>query len=356
MQHYKLSELPLNELVSRVAECLDKDGLVIFPSDTVYGALVKSNSIVAVDRLISFKERPPGKPISVFVSGMEMIKEVVQLDAVAEQKIKPFLPGSYTVVLPSLHTLDSRLESEAGNLGVRYIDYEPVTELMKAVSYPVTATSANLAGKGPHYSIEALLKTLPQSKKELISMIIDAGTLPRNKPSTVVDLSADAVRVIRFGDRGVPAKQYLTASPEETRTKAGDEITEMLQKAQKDRIVLIIKGDLGAGKTQFVKGIAKQLQVTEDIISPTFVVWYEYKTGLTSTPMLYHFDLYNIESEEEFTHLGVEELADKPGVFCVEWGERMGEYYDLFTKNAETYLVEINGSGDEPRNIRIEKL
>lgn len=356
MQHYKLNDMPLGELVRKVAECLDQDGLVIFPSDTVYGALVKSNSIVAVDRLISFKERPPGKPISVFVSGFDMMKDIVELDAAAEQKIKPFLPGSYTVVLPAKHVLDSRLESETGTLGVRYITFEPVVELMKTVSYPVTATSANLAGKGPHYSVDALLKTLPNSKKDAISMIVDAGPLPRNKPSTVVDLSTDSVKVLRLGDRGIPAKEYQTRSSEETQQKAEEILTSVLSTSKARRIVFLLKGDLGAGKTQFVKGVGSALAVEEDIISPTFVIWYEYKTKDQRIPLLYHFDLYNIESEEEFQHLGIEEIAEKPGVLCIEWGERMGNQYDLFTKNAETYLVEITGSGEDPRSIRVEKL
>lgn len=356
IQQYKLNELPIKELVQKVKECLDQDGLIIFPSDTVYGALVKSNSIVAVNRLISFKERQPGKAISVFVSGFDMMKEIVELDERAEQKLRPFLPGSYTIALPSKHTLDPRLESETGTLGVRYIQFEPVLELLKATGYPVTATSANLAGKGPHYSVEALLNTLPQSKKDLISMIIDAGTLPRNKPSTVVVLSGDTVQVLRLGDRGVPAKQYETHSPEETKEKAQMILREASEKTTAKRLVFILKGDLGAGKTQFVKGIGTALQILEDIVSPTFVVWYEYKTSTPELPMLYHFDLYTIESEDEFAHLGIEELADKPGVFCIEWGERMGGHYDMFTKNADTYLIEITGSGDEPRTIRVERL
>ena len=105
-----------------------------------------------------------------------------------------------------------------------------------------------------------------------------------------------------------------TTTPEET-IRVGQEIGKMLT----PNTVVALRGDLGAGKTTLVKGIARGLNIEEEITSPTFVIISEYPGRLP----LYHMDLYRISGSDEFLDLGAEELFTGGGVTVIEWSERI---------------------------------
>jgi tRNA threonylcarbamoyladenosine biosynthesis protein TsaE len=83
--------------------------------------------------------------------------------------------------------------------------------------------------------------------------------------------------------------------------------------------VLALCGDLGAGKTQFVKGLAVGLQYSAEVTSPTFTLIHEYVGGWLP---LYHFDFYRLDSEDEAVRLGLEEYLTGDGVCVIEWGDK----------------------------------
>jgi L-threonylcarbamoyladenylate synthase len=184
-----------------IIECLKKGGVVVFPSDTVYGLLCDASNPEAVSKLLAFKDRPPGKAISIFVTDISMMDEYCEVPPEKRDMLLTMLPGSYTVVLDSKHKLDTRLESETGTLGTRWIAFEPVRELMYTYGKPVTATSANLGGHSPHYSAKSFLNDLPKKKEEYIDIVVDAGELPHNKPSTVIDFTTQELKILRLGDK-----------------------------------------------------------------------------------------------------------------------------------------------------------
>lgn len=356
-QQLKLNQGDGKEIINKVVSCLQNDGLVIAPSDTVYGVLVNAKSSTAVKKLLAFKDRPVGKAISVFVSGFDMLNQYAVVPDSQKGLLNSLLPGPYTVVLDSLHHTDTLLESEKGTLGLRYIDVPFVTDLVASFGSPVTATSANLSSTSPHYSVESLLHSLSDEKKELIDLIVDGGKLPVRKPSTVIDLSSSDIQVLRSGDI-IPVRSETHRSNSETETKqvGASLVRQLMQQAEGKRVVIILKGDLGAGKTQFVKGVAGQFELN-DIVSPTFVIYYEYDIpNSVSYKRLYHFDLYNVQHNEEFSQLGLEEIASQQAIVCVEWGERMGNAYDQFLKGAETAMVEIAHVDENTRDITISYL
>ena len=94
-------------------------------------------------------------------------------------------------------------------------------------------------------------------------------------------------------------------------------ITEKLGNNIKEKSLITLRGDLGAGKTVFTKGIASGLGIKQDITSPTFSLMEIYE----GKPNLYHFDLYRIESINELVHLGFEEYWGIKGVSVIEWPE-----------------------------------
>jgi tRNA threonylcarbamoyladenosine biosynthesis protein TsaE len=112
--------------------------------------------------------------------------------------------------------------------------------------------------------------------------------------------------------------------------------------------ILLLSGQLGAGKTLFVKGLAQSLGVPEDeVTSPSFTLVNHY----TGRLKLYHIDLYRLNQGAAAAHaVDLDELLmDESAVIVIEWAERMGAY----PLPEPVWRVEITGDGDEPRNISI---
>jgi tRNA threonylcarbamoyladenosine biosynthesis protein TsaE len=119
---------------------------------------------------------------------------------------------------------------------------------------------------------------------------------------------------------------------------------------------LILRGDLGAGKTTLVKGIAEGLHAAEaeEVTSPTFTLIHEYEGqyrehGKTTPVMLYHLDLYRIEGERQLESLGIEELAGPNSIVLVEWGEK----FPSVVKRSDGEIV-VQSTGGDARKITVQ--
>lgn len=124
---------------------------------------------------------------------------------------------------------------------------------------------------------------------------------------------------------------YVSNSEEETLAIAR-RVAKNLEKGQ----VIVLTGDLGAGKTLFVSGILDYFGKREEVSSPTFTIVNEYE--LKADLKLFHFDVYRLESSDEFLAMGGEEFFDQ-GVCLIEWGEKIA---DLLPKDILTINIEKN--------------
>lgn len=317
--------------INETIKVLNNGGLVVFPTDTVYGLLCDAANKKAVEKLIQFKERPPGKAISVFCN-FAMLPKLVKINDKQKKIIDNVLPGPYTIILPSKHKVEKLLESEKGTLGVRIPNNKYIEQLLKKFNKPLTATSANIASRPPHYSAKTFFNELSEKQKKLIDLVVDIGTLPKNKPSTVVDLTEENVKILRQGDLEFKDRKiFISKTPEETKNIAKNIFKEISLKRKDEPLVIIIEGEMGVGKTIFVKGIGESLGIN-NIISPTFVIYYEYGN-------FYHFDLYQIEDKKDYDFLHVDKLLKKNNILCFEWGEKAGEIYK--TLKEKSYIVYI---------------
>lgn len=351
MKIMRLKQDNQRDIFTKTQAVLKDGGLVVFPSDTVYGLLVDATNEGAVKKLIKLKNRPAGKAISVFVADFDMLKQVVKIGKTFSQ-IRDILPGPFTIVLPSKHSVSELLESEKGTLGVRIPQYPLVLELVSGFGKPLTATSANPSGRSSNYSIQSLLNQLSNEKKKLIDLIVDAGNLPRNKPSTVLDLTTPKVSVIRKGDVIPTDRQVLISKSEDQTKKIAQDILKKLQVTSgklKKPLVFIIEGELGVGKTIFVKGLGELLRI-KNIISPTFVVYYEYDIKKSK---FIHADLYNVQDDEEFEHLGLEKYLVPGNIISIEWGEKAGKILDALKQKAKIAYVKMKYKGKAKREIQI---
>lgn len=136
--------------------------------------------------------------------------------------------------------------------------------------------------------------------------------------------------------------EFVTRSPEETRALGG-----RLADALRGGEVIAFTGDLGAGKTAFVSGMAAALGVDERVTSPTFTIVNEYEGGRLP---LFHFDMYRLGSADELFHIGWEDYLARGGVCAVEWSENVDEAIE-----EDAIRISINRGEDEnTRVINIE--
>ena len=351
MRTTKINQENYRKAINQSVKVLEEGGLIIFPTDTVYGLLVDATNEQAVKKLIIFKNRPAGKPISVFCN-LDLLNQLVTINNQQLTTLKQILPGPFTVILPSKHNVNKLLESESGTLGMRVPMYRYIEVLVNKFKKPITATSANLAGRSPHYSIKTLFNELAEKQKQLIDLVIDAGTLFKNKPSTVVDLTQSDVKILRQGDINFlkKSKTFLSKTSEETKNIAKKIFQSYRQgnalSLQNKPLIFIIEGEMGVGKTVFVKGIGEQLGI-KNIISPTYVIYYEYKN-------FYHFDLCNIENNDEFKHLGLEKFLIPENILCFEWGEKAGEIIELLKSRGEIVYVRMKYVNEGEREIIVK--
>ena len=134
--------------------------------------------------------------------------------------------------------------------------------------------------------------------------------------------------------------EYITNSPSETEA-VGAALARVLQPGT----IIAYRGDLGAGKTAFTRGLARGLGVKENVTSPTFTIVNEYLSG--SMP-LFHFDMYRLASSDDLWDIGWEDYLERGGVCAVEWSENV----DDAMENA--IYVTIYKTGEESRRIVIE--
>jgi tRNA threonylcarbamoyladenosine biosynthesis protein TsaE len=149
----------------------------------------------------------------------------------------------------------------------------------------------------------------------------------------------------------VKSRIYHTESEDET-----IELGEKLASELPPTAVVLLIGQLGAGKTTLAKGIVKGLgaAATDDVSSPTFTLIHEYSPlanarGSDTTPVVYHIDLYRLDTAAQVATLGLEEILDRRAVVLIEWGERFPELMP-----AERVEIRLRGTDEHTREIEVQ--
>ena len=191
-----------NEQLSRflnleITDCistLSRGGVIVFPTETLYGLGVDIMNDRAIDRLIALKRRPKNMPIAVAVAGLNQAEELAEINDLAEKIIKNCLPKPITILLPASDNVNQKLTAESDLIGLRFPS-EPVTvEILRRFG-PITATSANLHGSSNPVNIDTAIQQLGGE----VDIYIDTGPCKFGKSSTVVDVSKRTIKIIRDG-------------------------------------------------------------------------------------------------------------------------------------------------------------
>jgi L-threonylcarbamoyladenylate synthase len=181
--------------LEQILSFLRAGGVIAFPTDTAYGLGADPFNDGAVRRIFEIKGRPETKPILLLVSSMEMANRVVTFSEKAVALAERFWPGPLTMVLPARETVSSGITAGTGTVGIRWADAPFAQRLLTAFDRPITATSANLAGRPSTVTIAEVREQLGES----LDLVVDGGTLPARGGSTLIDLTAIPARLLREG-------------------------------------------------------------------------------------------------------------------------------------------------------------
>ena len=171
-------------------------GLVAYPTDTLYGLGVDAGNGVALEQLALLKGRPG--PFSVMVGRYEQLTEYALIPPQLANKLSRMLPGPYTFILPVREqgTLPPRLSGPDGRIGFRVPDHPFLRDVYRYQSGLVVTTSANRAGKPAIQDPQAIAEQF----SDAVDLLIDGGSLPDSKGSTIIDPAVSPWLIIRQGD------------------------------------------------------------------------------------------------------------------------------------------------------------
>ena len=178
------------------AEIIKNGGIVVFPTETVYGIGTNGLYKEAVQRLYKIKERPLNKPISLLVSDFEMIENVVKDISEIEYKImKKFFPGPLTIILNKKDIVPDILTSGGSTVGIRMPDEEITRKLIEYAGVPIAAPSANISGEPSGIDIKDIIKEFGDK----VDYYIDGGKSKIGIGSTIVKVENNTIKILREG-------------------------------------------------------------------------------------------------------------------------------------------------------------
>lgn len=184
------------EKLKEAAEVIKQGGIVVFPTETVYGIGTNGLDKQAIKKLYEIKKRPFEKPISLLVSDFDMIERVARDITDIEYNImENFFPGPLTIILNKKDIVPDILTSNGNTVGVRMPQDEITKKLIEYVGVPIAATSANISGGKSGTNLEAIMK---EFKRE-VNYFIDGGESKIGVSSTVVKVIYNVPYILREG-------------------------------------------------------------------------------------------------------------------------------------------------------------
>ena len=190
----KVSVIKLDNptILEQAADVIRDGGIIIYPTDTLYGFGVDAGNDAAVERLSTIKGRPG--PWSIAVADLEMLKRYADIPEIYISTVEDTLPGPVTLILPASDSeISSSIISDHHSIGIRIPDHPFPISLIQQLGFPITSTSVNRTGM-------PALNDPRQIKREFddeFNLLIDAGLLPKSKGSTIIDLTGKTMQIVR---------------------------------------------------------------------------------------------------------------------------------------------------------------
>ncbi len=189
---------PDERKISKIIDCLENGGLIIYPTDTVYSMGCDSKNVKAVERLCKLKGvKPPQNRFSIVCNDLSHISSYAKVSNVAFRILKKYLPGPYTFILPATNDLPKILQTNRKTIGIRVPDHNIPKKIIESLGNPIITTSVkDDIDDINEYPNE--IEVIWDLNKNDVDIIIDGGWCDIY-PSTVIDGTTDNFELIRNG-------------------------------------------------------------------------------------------------------------------------------------------------------------
>ena len=197
MEQYINMKNNLNyDKLKKPAQIIKNGGIVIFPTETVYGIGTNGLDENAIKKLYEVKQRPINKPISLLVNNIEMVEKIAKNITEVEYKLmERFFPGPLTIILEKRDIIPDILTSNTNTIGIRMPSGEIAKKLIEFAGVPIATSSSNISGKPSGTNITDIKKDF----KGKVDCFIDNGESELGIPSTVIRIIDDIPHILRQG-------------------------------------------------------------------------------------------------------------------------------------------------------------
>ncbi|MEQ9618067.1 MAG: L-threonylcarbamoyladenylate synthase [Deltaproteobacteria bacterium] len=178
------------------ASILNGGGVIVYPTETLYGIGALASFRESVEKIFEIKGRPHGKAIPLLLKDTDMLERIAEMNDRISSLSDRFWPGPLTLVVKEISGLPELITSGAGKVAVRVSDGEFVKRLFKYIDQPLCSTSANLSGAENILECDYIVETF----EDKVDLIVDSGNLPPSKGSTILDITVSPPEILREGD------------------------------------------------------------------------------------------------------------------------------------------------------------
>jgi L-threonylcarbamoyladenylate synthase len=198
LEYFKVDPVrPNKHAVKRAAELIKAGGIIVYPTDTLYGFGISIKNSLALKKLNSIKGREANKPISLLINDKQQLEELVGKLSVEDNRIfDALLPGKVTLLFRVRKKIDISEFSDLKKIGFRIPDSNLCHELVSHVGGPISSTSVNLAQQNNLSNVEDIIDIFGKN----IDLILDSGPINSTKGSTVLDTTSSPPTLLREGD------------------------------------------------------------------------------------------------------------------------------------------------------------
>ena len=196
-------ENPHQRIISKAVECIKKGGIIVYPTDTIYGLGADLYNKKAMERIHRIKKQSLSKPLSFILPDLKNISEYANISDYAYKMMRRVSPGPYTFVLNASKKIPKLMLYNRKTVGIRIPNAPIALRLTEELGYPILSTSVPL--EGGTYHTDPL--EIADSFLHDIDLILDAGIM-FNNPSTIVDLTGNIPLIIREGAGDINVFNY----------------------------------------------------------------------------------------------------------------------------------------------------
>ena len=188
---------PESDIIAKAGKIIQNNGIVIFPAKCLYGVAANALNEKAIEKVFHLKQRPLNNPVLVLISSKNMLPDLVtRISKQAYKLMDVFWPGNITLVFEAKKHVSGLLTANTGKIGIRIPAHPAAKALVELLKFPITGTSANLSGQSGCNKTDQLSSSIIDHA----DLVLDAGTLKGGAGSTIVDVTASPVTIIREGE------------------------------------------------------------------------------------------------------------------------------------------------------------